>query len=225
MGGSASYRWAARFVPFAREFHIYDLFWSCFFFYDSENVASQPVPAGKRGQKRAGGSAGAAATSGAFKDYTVEYAKSSRSTCRGCEETIVKGEVRISKKDYDSEDARAYGGVDRWHHLECFSKLRTELEFFESGDKLPGFKALSKEDQTATKKSLTKIKQEDIPEVKKLKSEPIDTDEENELKKQNEEIFKIRDKLSALPKDALVSLFEKNKQDIPSGIANVSIVG
>ena len=63
----------------------------------------------------------------------------------------------MSKKDYESEGAKMYGGQDRWHHLECFAKLREELVFFESGDMLPGFESLKKEDKDSVKKALPKI--------------------------------------------------------------------
>ncbi|XP_046754057.1 poly [ADP-ribose] polymerase [Diprion similis] len=177
-----------------------------------ENVSNT---APTRGKKRSD-----APLSGALKDFKVEYAKSNRAMCRGCEETIIKNEVRISKKDYESENARAYGGQDRWYHVQCFSKLRKELQFFETGKKLPGFEGLNKEDQETLKKSLTKIK-EDAPPTKKLKSEPSDPEEEEELKLQNQIIFSLRDKLSALPKRALISLLETNEQKLPEGISNM----
>lgn len=60
----------------------------------------------------------------------------------------------MSKKDYESEEAKRYGGLDRWHHLACFANLRSELGYFESADKLPGFKQLKKEDQQEAKKQI-----------------------------------------------------------------------
>lgn len=63
----------------------------------------------------------------------------------------------MSKKDFESENARRYGGQDRWHHVDCFVKLRGELEFYDSGDLLPGYEALKAEDQELVKKSLPKI--------------------------------------------------------------------
>lgn len=71
----------------------------------------------------------------------------------------IQGEVRISKKDYESEDAVRYGGKDLWHHVECFSKLRNELQYFESGDSLPGFVTLTKEDQKLVTNALPKVDQ------------------------------------------------------------------
>jgi poly [ADP-ribose] polymerase len=70
---------------------------------------------------------------------------------------LSQDEVRISKKDFESEKAKMYGGQERWHHVECFAKLRDELEFWESGDCLPGMKSLKKEDQQLVKEKLPKV--------------------------------------------------------------------
>lgn len=110
-----------------------------------ESCASIIVP-DKKGKKR--DAAEALAKKTALKDFVLEYAKSGRAMCRGCEQKILKDEVRISKKDYESDIGKRYGGQDLWHHYTCFAKLRAELGYFESADKLPGFKSLKKEDQT-----------------------------------------------------------------------------
>ena len=154
----------------------------------------------------------------------IEYAKSSRSMCRGCEEKIVKGEVRVSKKDFESEEGRKYGGVDKWHHLDCFAKIREEFQFYEAGDVLPGIGNLSKEDQATVKSTLPKIKSDGVPPVKKVKDEAEDVEEEKELKKQNDELFKVRDVLSALKKSDLIEMLENNEQQVPEGVTAVSSV-
>jgi len=41
----------------------------------------------------------------------------------------VQNEVRLSKKDYESERAKMYGPVDLWYHIDCFIAKRDELEF------------------------------------------------------------------------------------------------
>ena len=63
-------------------------------------------------------------------------------------------QIRISKKDFESEVGKMYGGQDKWHHLTCFAKLRSELGYFESGDKLPGFNKLKAKDKDEVKKQL-----------------------------------------------------------------------
>lgn len=55
------------------------------------SAASIIVP-DKKGKKRVAGEA--AAKNSALKDYIIEYAKSGRAVCRGCEIKIVKDEVR-----------------------------------------------------------------------------------------------------------------------------------
>lgn len=89
----------------------------------------------------------------------MEYAKSSKSTCKGCDEKIIKNEVRISKKDYESKEALRFGGLDRWYHLDCFVKLRADLGYNGGGNDLPGIKDLQKEDQENLKKVLPKVTQ------------------------------------------------------------------
>ncbi|KAJ9595723.1 hypothetical protein L9F63_013086 [Diploptera punctata] len=155
-----------------------------------------------------------------LKDFTVEYAKSNRSMCRGCNQMIMKDEVRISKKDYESERAKMYGGHDSWHHVDCFAKLRDELEFWESGEILPGIKTLKKDDQIMVKQALVKVekkvKSEDGPTAPK-KSKPS-KEEEEEVKKQCKEMYKYRDQLKKeLRKKDLQFMLEFNKQEIPTG--------
>lgn len=177
--------------------------------------SSVVVPAAK-GKKRAADAAVDKATKLALRDYSIEYAKSGRSGCKGCQQKIMMAEIRISKKDFESDVGRQIGGADQWHHLTCFAQLRSELGYFESGDKLPGFKSLKKEDQEEVKKALKAIKQEEIPEVKKAKVE--DDPQEKEYREQNKIMFGYRDKLKTLSKPQLIELIETNKQEVPEGI-------
>lgn len=186
----------------------------------TEELSKAPAPATGKGKKR-----GAAKNSGASRDFVIQYAKSNRSTCKACEEKIVKDEVRVSKKDFESEEGRRYGGLDRWHHLECFAKIRADLQFYEGGDALPGIKDLSKEDQQKVKTVLPKMKSDDVPPVKKLKNEPIDVEEQDELKKQNKELFKVRDILSTVKKIDLIEMLKENDQQVPEGVSAVSRIG
>ncbi|XP_076286203.1 poly-(ADP-ribose) polymerase [Lasioglossum baleicum] len=181
-----------------------------------EEAHALPAPTG-RGRKRAS----AAKSAGVAKDFTIQYSKSNRATCIGCEEKIVQSEIRVSKKDFESEHGRKYGGIDRWYHFECFVKLRQELEFYEGGNVLPGFGDLSKEDQKRVKSDLPKLQEGEFVPVKKMKEELEDVDEQNEMKKQNEELFKIRGMLSPIKKSDLISILEKNEQQIPEGISNI----
>ncbi|GLH03003.1 Poly [ADP-ribose] polymerase [Gryllus bimaculatus] len=134
-----------------------------------------------------------------------------------------KIEVRVSKKDYESDIGKRYGGQDLWHHVDCFSKLRATLEYWESGSALPGFKTLTKDDQKMVESKLPKIqpiKKEETDEAdgpsepKKAKEDP----DVEKRKKQNKLMFKFRDNLKKhLSKKELSLLLEHNNQEIPSG--------
>ncbi|XP_077279950.1 poly-(ADP-ribose) polymerase isoform X2 [Temnothorax americanus] len=176
---------------------------------------SLDAPPAAKGRKRTKGAGGSG-------DFRVEYAKSSKSTCRGCEQKIIKGETRISKKDYESEDARRFGGLDRWHHVECFAKLRPEMGYYGRGDELPGAKELSKEDRESLKAALPKMTAGDIPPPpKKVKDEPEDAEEEKLMKKQNEKLYAIKDQISTLDKKDMIEILELNDQEIPTGLSNI----
>ncbi|XP_011882597.1 PREDICTED: poly [ADP-ribose] polymerase isoform X2 [Vollenhovia emeryi] len=177
-----------------------------------EKARDAPPAKGRKRTKGGGGSG----------DFKVEYAKSSRSTCKGCEEKIVKGETRISKKDYESEEARRFGGMDRWYHVECFAKLRADLGYYGRGSELPGATDLSKEDREKLEASLPKMAQGDVPPPpKKVKDEQEDAEEEKFIKKQNEELYMIKDQMSGLAKKDMIEILVKNRQEIPTGESNI----
>jgi len=162
-------------------------------------------------------------------DFRTEYAKSGAAKCRAenCEEKIGKGEVRISKKDYDDDRAKQYGPMDRWYHLACFVKIREQLAFFCSGSQLAGLNTLSQEDQDKVTSLLPKLKRKseasngtDEPDAKKAKlcCDVKPDPEKEEMKKQNKKMFYYRDLLKKhLKKQELYSLLEHNKQEVPTG--------
>ncbi|XP_072383200.1 poly [ADP-ribose] polymerase-like [Diabrotica undecimpunctata] len=159
----------------------------------------------------------------ALKDFKIEYAKSGRAMCRGCLHKILKNEIRISKKNYDTEVGKKFDGQDMWHHVTCFVALREDLGYFEAADKLPGFKVLKPEDQDLVLKELYAVNPDD-PEIKKVKIESTTSNtSQNELNKddkklykaQNKIMFDYRDKLSKLTAKDLKSLLEVNKQVVP----------
>lgn len=90
----------------------------------------------------------------ALKDFGIEYSKSGRATCRGCELKISKDEVRVFKTVYDTEIGMKYGGQKVWHHLECFAKMRSDVGWFDTGENLPGYKLLKDEDKEVVLKLL-----------------------------------------------------------------------
>jgi len=67
---------------------------------------------------------------------------------------LFQGAIRISKKEFESESAKKYGPMDRWHHPDCFVRAREELQFFASGTILPGYNTLEPDDQTLIKTKL-----------------------------------------------------------------------
>lgn len=115
--------------------------------------------------------------------------------------------------------------MDRWYHVECFVKLRADLRYYGGGDELPGTKELSKEDRENLKKVLPKVSQADMPPPsKKIKDDPEDAEEAKLIKKQNEEFYSIKDQVSRLGKKELITILERNHQEIPIGESNVSIL-
>lgn len=62
-------------------------------------TASSVVVPDKKGKKR--DKAAAAEKKAALADFKIEYAKSGRATCRGCEQKILKDEVRTSLGSVD----------------------------------------------------------------------------------------------------------------------------
>ncbi|CAG0896409.1 unnamed protein product [Cyprideis torosa] len=192
-----------------------------------------PPPAkGKRGKKGAAAVDAAATTpSGTLlKDFSVEYAKSNKSVCGTCEANIVKDTVRVGKMDYASDASKRFGPHMRWHHLDCFKAKQAELEFFESGEKLVGFKTLEKEDREKIRKEIKPIAKkriaeevQDVPDAKKVKKEDKETTElEKKLKEQSKEFYKYRDWLERhMKKKDWVGLLEYNKQEIPEGNSRI----
>ncbi|XP_057584495.1 poly [ADP-ribose] polymerase 1 isoform X2 [Hippopotamus amphibius kiboko] len=164
-------------------------------------------------------------------DFAAEYAKSNRSTCKGCMEKIEKGQVRLSKKMLDPEKPQL-GMIDRWYHPNCFVQNREELGFRPeySASQLKGFSLLTAEDREALKKQLPGTKSEGkrksdevdgMDEVAKKKSKK-EKDKESKLEKalkaQNDLIWNIKDELKKVcSTNDLKELLIFNKQQVPSG--------
>ena len=47
---------------------------------------------------------------------------------------ILQDELRVSRKDYESQRAKMYGPQHLWYHVDCFVASRDELEFPEGMD-------------------------------------------------------------------------------------------
>ncbi|GLJ41544.1 hypothetical protein SUGI_0859760 [Cryptomeria japonica] len=90
------------------------------------------------------------------KPWKVEYAKSSRSSCKTCKKPIEKSTLRIAKM----VTARQYEGVmPMWNHAECILNHRDQFQNIED---LEGFDALQIEDQEMIKKYLHDLEDKSI---------------------------------------------------------------
>ncbi|XP_043962517.1 poly [ADP-ribose] polymerase 1 [Gambusia affinis] len=165
-------------------------------------------------------------------DFAVEYAKSNRSTCKGCEQKIEKDQIRVSKKTVDPEKPQL-GLIDRWYHTACFVSRREELVFRPeySAAQLKGFNAMRAEDQEELKKRLPAVKSEgkrkadevDGASKKQKKEEEEEKKKlEEQLKNQSQLIWGIKDKLKKhCSVNDMKELLIANGQDVPSGESNV----
>lgn len=189
----------------------------------SSTTASNDTGKGKKSKKAKKSEESSNAADSGAREFSVEYAKSGRSACKSCFQSIPKNEVRISKTVYDDEAAFKAGPHPGWHHVDCFVKNRNDLGYTEAADKLPGFSSLSTDDKDMLKRKLKstakKRKQEEAePPPKKVK---VLKQEEEALAAQSKIIFGFRDKLSQLSKKECTRLLEHNKQGIPPGESRI----
>uniref|UniRef100_A0A7N9D7P9 Poly [ADP-ribose] polymerase n=1 Tax=Macaca fascicularis TaxID=9541 RepID=A0A7N9D7P9_MACFA len=195
---------------------------------DQQKVKKTAEAGGVTGKGQAGIGSKAEKTLG---DFAAEYAKSNRSTCKGCMEKIEKGQVRLSKKMLDPEKPQL-GMIDRWYHPHCFVKNREELGFRPeySASQLKGFSLLAAEDKEALKKQLPGVKSEgkrkgdevdgvdEVAKKKSKKEKDKDSKLEKALKAQNDLIWNIKDELKKVcSTNDLKELLIFNKQQVPSG--------
>uniref|UniRef100_A0A665TTH1 Poly [ADP-ribose] polymerase n=1 Tax=Echeneis naucrates TaxID=173247 RepID=A0A665TTH1_ECHNA len=178
---------------------------------------------GGKGDQQSG--AGAEKT---LNDFAVEYAKSNRSTCKGCEQKIEKDQIRVSKKTVDPEKPQL-GLIDRWYHTACFVSRREELAFKPeyNAAQLKGFNALRAEDKEELKKRLPAVKSEGKRKADEVDgaSKKVKKEEEEESKKLEEQlklIWGIKDKLRKFCSiNDMKELLIANGQEVPSGESNV----
>ncbi|KAI3411871.1 Protein phosphatase methylesterase 1 [Globodera pallida] len=88
--------------------------------------------------------------------YGAEYAKSGRSSCKGCKQLISQSElrmaVRFASKFFD-------GMQENWHHFECFWKKARKNEMNEAA--IRGMEWLKWEDQERIRTRITEFKASD----------------------------------------------------------------
>uniref|UniRef100_A0A452UI27 Poly [ADP-ribose] polymerase n=1 Tax=Ursus maritimus TaxID=29073 RepID=A0A452UI27_URSMA len=193
---------------------------------DQQKVKKTAEAGGVTGKGQDGGGG---KTDKTLADFAAEYAKSNRSTCKGCMEKIEKGQIRLSKKMLDPEKPQL-GMIDRWYHPNCFVKNREELGFrqelqgCEGPASPPSLWFQGSDGSFSSHVSFRKRKGDEVDgmdEVAKKKSKKEkdkDSKLERALKAQNELIWNIKDELKkACSTNDLKELLIFNKQQVPSG--------
>lgn len=107
---------------------------------------------GKKGKKRAAESE--PSSNDSLKDFGIEYSKSSRAECIGCQNKIMKEDIRIKRTVYDTEVGAKFGGQALWHHLQCFASIRGDYGYYLGGSDLPGYQDLSPADKKIVKDAI-----------------------------------------------------------------------
>ncbi|CAF2087647.1 unnamed protein product [Rotaria magnacalcarata] len=171
--------------------------------------------------------------------FSVQYAKSNRSTCHGCDTSIDKDILRLSRKNYTSKRARRYGPTDEWYHVDCFNQMKNDLGFVGTAESFSGFNDLNKEDQMELKEkfdtsSKSKRKRKgpetnnESIKAKQLKIEDTTPEASNEheekrrRKEQSELLWTCKDNLrKEIPNGVLKELLEFNGQKSVFGESNL----
>mmetsp|Transcript_83058 Transcript_83058/g.199341 ORF Transcript_83058/g.199341 Transcript_83058/m.199341 type:complete len:244 (+) Transcript_83058:64-795(+) len=117
--------------------------------------------------------------------FSVEYAKSSMATCRVCMAKIPKEALRVGHYQVEAENdasakaeelderALALAGAARWHHFECFPKMKGQKWMLANLPATPaslqGFKDLKKGDKKRMEKLWQVVRGADTKASKGLK--------------------------------------------------------
>ncbi|KAM5163073.1 poly [ADP-ribose] polymerase 1 [Mantella aurantiaca] len=202
--------------------------------WEDQEKIKKAIETGGASAGAGGGDAKGGKADMTLNDFASEYAKSNRSTCKGCEQKIEKGQIRLSKKSLDVERPQL-GMIDRWYHPDCFVSRREELGFLAmySASQMKGFAILKAEDKEALKAKLPAVKNEgkrkgdeldgSAVSKKKLKKEKEKESKlEKLLKEQTELVWSIKDELKKVcSTNDLKELLIANKQQVPSGETNI----
>ncbi|KAF7995153.1 hypothetical protein HCN44_004625 [Aphidius gifuensis] len=173
--------------------------------------------------------------------FLAEYAKNGRASCTACKQKIAQDLLRIAKvvQSPFHEDFI----TTNWFHVICFftrvkpksieeiknfdalrlddqQKIREQIDnagellrdIREFDSAMSSFKIPNKEDKKTIK---TKLPKDARPSPKKFKIE-LNTNEDDKLmKKQDKELFDLKDHLTILSKSQLISLLNANDQTVP----------
>lgn len=148
----------------------------------------------------------------------TEYAKSSQSSCRKCNQKIQKGEVRIGKEVPEGPYTSVY-----WHHLACYKvpKSLTEPSGIDGYSKLKGADKQAVQDhiadaQKARKTKSKKRKATDAP--AEAAPDPKRAKIEADMKARAEKLWKIIDKLkNKYTNDEFKAILKYNEQSTYGG--------
>ncbi|XP_054835441.1 poly [ADP-ribose] polymerase 1 isoform X3 [Eublepharis macularius] len=198
--------------------------------WDDQEKIKKTIETGGSATGKAGDQEGGGKAEKSLNDFAAEYAKSNRSTCKGCDQKIEKGQIRISKKMVHPEKPQL-GMIDNWYHPACFVSRRADLGFLAtfSASQLLGFGLLNAEDKETLKKQLPAVKNDGkrkgdevdsnvISKKKPKKEKEKPSKQEKLLKEQTELIWNIKDELKkACSLNDLKELLIANKQEVPSG--------
>mmetsp|Transcript_2345 Transcript_2345/g.3637 ORF Transcript_2345/g.3637 Transcript_2345/m.3637 type:complete len:830 (-) Transcript_2345:156-2645(-) len=153
-------------------------------------------------------------------EYLVQYAKSSRSKCKSCEEIIKEGSLRIGKRERSD---RFDGDIHEWRHVKCFF-----AKFSIASDELTGLGEMKWNDQVSLKKKCTDGGDDAGGEEakgsgkKRKASEQLMSEDQKRAKKEADEMWKQRTKLSKEYKNdqlrAILSLTEQSTKGSPDEV-------
>uniref|UniRef100_A0A6P8QEZ4 Poly [ADP-ribose] polymerase n=1 Tax=Geotrypetes seraphini TaxID=260995 RepID=A0A6P8QEZ4_GEOSA len=196
--------------------------------WEDQEKIKKAIESGGASAEPGGGRKGGGKAANTLGGFAVEYAKSNRSTCKGCVQKIEKSHLRISKKMLNPEKPQL-GMIDNWYHVDCFVNQRAELGFLPtfSASQFQGFPALTAEDKQGLKKKLPTVKTESKrktdevdgqPSSKKKKEKEKETEQETLLKEQSQWLWKIKESLRKnCSTNELKELLMANDQEVPSG--------
>eukprot|EP01029_Cantina_marsupialis_P010698 TRINITY_DN242_c1_g1_i1.p1 TRINITY_DN242_c1_g1~~TRINITY_DN242_c1_g1_i1.p1 ORF type:complete len:1451 (+),score=678.48 TRINITY_DN242_c1_g1_i1:158-4510(+) len=137
-------------------------------------------------------------------DFTCEYAKSNRSSCKHCRDKISKGELRLARM---VQSPHFDGKIPQWNHKTCF--FIKSFRGMTRLDMLHGIDNIQQEDidwisSQIDKKGGNKAKKEVKPKTKE------ELEMEAALKKQNELLWSVKKPLNDIPTNILKELLEAN---------------
>ncbi|KAJ6649063.1 Poly [ADP-ribose] polymerase [Pseudolycoriella hygida] len=145
-------------------------------------------------------------------DFFIEYSKTSRDFCLGCDQMIKRSEIRIMKVIHSTSYATDEGKAT-WYHVLCFARYRHELNWLQSAESLPGFRRLFEEDKLFVSTYITLIKRMNTP--TKNRSSIDHKQLQLEIKSQSQRYYELYEQLENVTEDDRFAILYDNNQFIP----------